>query len=441
MTSPDGFTWTARTASDTGSGWWAVEYSPELNLLVAVAESGTARIMTSPDGVTWTSRTAPVTQQWQDVAWSPLLGKFLAVANNIGTQLIQSTDGITWTSVVYSGISSYIWLRCIWVGAPFNKFFICAENSDGVIAQSSDGATWSQNNTLATEIRDIAWSEGFQLLFFCARTGTGNRIRQSTDGAVWTATNSTPDREWFRMATATFIQATGTRVEVAPAAGQIRPVVVGSSTSVPSATVSVAPAPGSIRPGLVTNTSTFAAPTVQQALIYGETVTKYTNDLGIGDRRQFITVTARVGLFDQKNGAAFVAGNEDVLIDGDLGLVNELRFAAGVTDGWIKFDFTHGTAHSSSQKRVIDEFTLWMTSLSSLGNWRWHGSDDDSTYSPLGAAFDLHGGSGVGGGGSAAQFPFSNAVPYLYYKLVQESGTTVASRPKEFEFKIRAFVP
>jgi len=46
MTSPDGITWTSRSASEASS-WYSVAWSPELGLFVAVASSGTNRVMTS----------------------------------------------------------------------------------------------------------------------------------------------------------------------------------------------------------------------------------------------------------------------------------------------------------------------------------------------------------------------------------------------------------
>ena len=45
MTSPDGITWTFRTA--TNDGWDSVCWAPELSLFCAVGDSGDYRVMTS----------------------------------------------------------------------------------------------------------------------------------------------------------------------------------------------------------------------------------------------------------------------------------------------------------------------------------------------------------------------------------------------------------
>jgi hypothetical protein len=440
QTSPDGITWTARTASQAND-WRALAYSHSLGLIVAVASNGTNRVMTSPDGINWTNRTAANAGFWVGVAWSPSLAKFCAIANSAGTQIMHSTDGITWTNPSYTGISTFIWERIIWAGPSFNKFVICSANG-AAIARSSDGTTWTQVASINTnqQIEDVIWHSAQSLLIYAARTGTGNRIQSSPDGTTWTNL-SAPDRDYRALGFSLFQAASGNQFVVAPAPAQFRPQVFNNTSTFPTGTtVSVAPADGFIRPSRFTNGSTFpSGNTVSQRLTTGEVTTQYTNEHGQGDRRANVTVTARAGLFDQKDGGSFSAGDESVLIDGDLGSLHELRFAAGITDGWIKFDFSHGTVGSSTQERVIDEIRLWMVGLTSMGNWQMFGSHNDSSYTALGSAFDFHGASGIGGGGSATQFPFTNTNPWLYYKLVQQTGTTVASHPKEFDFKIRAY--
>ena len=47
MTSPDGITWTGRTVSSSNK-WNDICYSTQLTLFVAVATTGTNKIMTNP---------------------------------------------------------------------------------------------------------------------------------------------------------------------------------------------------------------------------------------------------------------------------------------------------------------------------------------------------------------------------------------------------------
>jgi hypothetical protein len=82
MTSPDGITWTARSAAEANT-WRALAWSSELGLFCAVADqSGTNRVMTSPDGITWTARSGAPTYQWNGIAWSPQRGVFVILSSN-----------------------------------------------------------------------------------------------------------------------------------------------------------------------------------------------------------------------------------------------------------------------------------------------------------------------------------------------------------------------
>src|SRR5690606_19101913 len=59
-----GETWTARTSAE-GNQWYSITYGN--GLFVAVAPSGTNRVMTSPDGITWIPRTTPEANSWRSV--------------------------------------------------------------------------------------------------------------------------------------------------------------------------------------------------------------------------------------------------------------------------------------------------------------------------------------------------------------------------------------
>jgi hypothetical protein len=171
-------------------------------------------------------------------------------------------------------------------------------------------------------------------------------------------------------------------------------------------------------------------------------MTSYSNFLGTGDRRAYITVTAREGLFDKTYrdnaavGTAFVDSDIDVLINGVNG--DTLGIKSGITDGWVKFNFHHGASATLTHPRVIDAFTFWLFGASSLGTWRWYGSSDDNTYFALGASFNLQGASPPGPSGAGVEIvqPAGNDTGFLYYMLVQESGATINYKLREFDFRI-----
>ncbi|MFT6044344.1 MAG: hypothetical protein ACI9WC_000041, partial [Arenicella sp.] len=96
MTSPDGITWTARTAAEP-SNWRSVTFGN--GQFVAVSISGSTNlVMTSPDGITWTAQTAAEANQWFSVTYGN--NRFVAVSfNGNGTnRVMTSADGITWTA-------------------------------------------------------------------------------------------------------------------------------------------------------------------------------------------------------------------------------------------------------------------------------------------------------------------------------------------------------
>ena len=86
MTSPDGITWTSRTAA-ADNYWSSVTYANGLFVAVSTIEFGNInnRVMTSPDGITWTSRTAAADDYWASVTYAN--GLFVATG---GSQVMTS---------------------------------------------------------------------------------------------------------------------------------------------------------------------------------------------------------------------------------------------------------------------------------------------------------------------------------------------------------------
>src|SRR5687767_8109247 len=75
-------TWTPHPASDANN-WIGVTWSPELGLFAAVSNIGTLnRVMTSPDGNTWTPRSAlAANDHWRSITWSSARNLFVAVGS------------------------------------------------------------------------------------------------------------------------------------------------------------------------------------------------------------------------------------------------------------------------------------------------------------------------------------------------------------------------
>ncbi len=143
-TSPDGVTWTARTAAEN-NGWRGVAYSPTAGagstpLLCAVSTNGTNRVMTSPDGINWTSRSASAVAGWRGICWSSTRALFVAVGST--SVAMWSADGITWTNGT---------------GVPASKSFTSVEWSSG-LGQFAAVAATAGTASIMTSIDGKAWT-------------------------------------------------------------------------------------------------------------------------------------------------------------------------------------------------------------------------------------------------------------------------------------------
>jgi hypothetical protein len=151
---------------------------------------GSNRIATSPDGITWTNRTAPsFFSTATGFIWNGSVFCAIVDQNNL---IFTSADGVTWTTkselrnnLVEWWFGRYSALpRIAWNGSVF-----CVVSTDGRAATSSNLTTWSYTDTLAkiksswtsAQVGAIAWN-GSQ---FCIG-GTNNKIATSPDGITWT---------------------------------------------------------------------------------------------------------------------------------------------------------------------------------------------------------------------------------------------------------------
>ena len=95
--SSDGINWSSSPSQPESINWTSLAWSPNLGMVVAVASSGTKRVMYTYDGINWsnTSVTGAGGYAWNSVCWSPELNIFVAVGD---TYTMSSTDGINWAA-------------------------------------------------------------------------------------------------------------------------------------------------------------------------------------------------------------------------------------------------------------------------------------------------------------------------------------------------------
>jgi hypothetical protein len=198
MTSPDGIAWTVRTAASADE-WFSVTWAAALGLLVAVAKTGTGTgVMTSPDGVNWTTRTPAADHAWNTVVWAEALGLLLAVANTVAgsDNVMTSPDGSTWTSVNTTASGNLV--GACW-SSYLGRFLVVADTGGGIVGVSDDGASFTFNSpTGSHSFQGCAWSNTAREFIIVA----DDTILASPDGSSgsWTSKTSPAARGWVRVA-------------------------------------------------------------------------------------------------------------------------------------------------------------------------------------------------------------------------------------------------
>lgn len=164
-------------------------------LFVAVGQAG--YIVTSPDGITWTQRTAPNTSwDFHDVHYAN--GLFVAVGHDDldDPAIATSPDGITWTartvpgSTTLTGIEfkAIAWTGTAWIASSFNEMFL-----------SADGLTWTQSPTVFAggSAMYVAAHNGVAVVF--DGSPAANTMYVSLDGgASWQAVRQVPSSSAYQ---------------------------------------------------------------------------------------------------------------------------------------------------------------------------------------------------------------------------------------------------
>lgn len=204
MTSPDGIAWTARSAA-AANQWYGVTWAPSLSLFAAVSIDGANRVMTSPDGSAWTSRSAASALQWRKLAWAPSLSLFCAVAADaVSTSVMTSPDGTVWTSRT-PAVSAASWADITW--SPERSLFV-ATSTGGYgttpVMTSPNGTAWTARAVEGTNAwESVAWGAEAGMFVGVSRNGT-NRVMSSSDGLTW-AVESSPSADWYGVAWASTV--------------------------------------------------------------------------------------------------------------------------------------------------------------------------------------------------------------------------------------------
>jgi len=187
MRSVDGRTWTGVTEGVPSSAWTSVTFGN--GLYVAVALSGTTRVMTSPNGLTWTGRTIEPAEL-RSVTYGA--GLFVAVASGGTRRVMTSPDGITWTGRV---VPSELWQAVTYGGG---RFVAVASSGDTPVMSSTDGLSWTAHVAPgSSNWSSVTHGAG---VFVAVSDGGDDQIMTSPDGVVWTVRTAVHSEMWRSVA-------------------------------------------------------------------------------------------------------------------------------------------------------------------------------------------------------------------------------------------------
>lgn len=139
-----------------------------------VSTGNTGSVVTSPDGVTWTDRTAGTGtgQTLFDTAYS---GSLYIVVGTLGT-IRSSSDTVSWTTVT-SGTTSQL------NSADFANGLYVAVGAAGTIITSPNGTTWTLRTSGTTvALYAVRWNTRDQCFYAAGDSGV---ILRSVDGITW----------------------------------------------------------------------------------------------------------------------------------------------------------------------------------------------------------------------------------------------------------------
>ena len=182
MTSSDGVSWSPQSAAAANT-WAALTWSPALGLFVAVSQDGANRVMTSSNGTSWSSASAAEANTWRSVTWSPALGLFVAVSSDGANRVMTSSNGTSWSSA--SAASATTWVSVVW-SAELALFVAVANNggSTSTVMTSANGTTWAiQTASTAAVWNQVVWAAELGLFVAVAQGGV---IMTSPNGTAWT---------------------------------------------------------------------------------------------------------------------------------------------------------------------------------------------------------------------------------------------------------------
>lgn len=205
FTDDGGLTWTA-VVDPTGEFPFGIAYSAAEQLFMIVANNGAVAV--SQDAVNWTEIDSGFSQLWRSVAYSPTLSRWVAVAST-GTQRVMFSDdnGATWT-LADSSDNAEGWTGIVWHETD-EKFFAGAILDAETIMSSTDGITWLAGTTVvnSASLQHAVDQPSGRVIYM----GAGSRINfiDNTESATPTTQQTVGDNGFIGAKNAPAVNADG----------------------------------------------------------------------------------------------------------------------------------------------------------------------------------------------------------------------------------------
>lgn len=187
MTSLDGITWIQAPDNVPGiNRWVSLAFGKGLFVAGGDATYGFNSIMTSADGVTWSARSVPSLTGYYSVGYGNNVYVAAAFSNGLPNviRLQSSSDAITWTArELPSGVSPNV----EFTGVTFGNGQFLAVGFNQTILTSKNGITWS-NRSLSGSFRftDVVYGQGVFIAFAAKSDNDDLLVMRSLDGKEWT---------------------------------------------------------------------------------------------------------------------------------------------------------------------------------------------------------------------------------------------------------------
>ena len=153
------------TTGIENNNWESIAYGN--SYFVAVASSGTNRVMVSKDGINWSSVVSSIFSgvSWDFISYSQELRRFVIVSNDGSGKIAYSNSNPSFSTswnLSITIINSVVFNSVTWSSKL--KKFIAVGNS-GNIYNSSDGITWEKVFFLGSNnLRSVIWSQELELI-------------------------------------------------------------------------------------------------------------------------------------------------------------------------------------------------------------------------------------------------------------------------------------